>query len=133
MTTDHDTSGQETSDLASIIDTHLAGYAETDPTRRRELLCAAWAADGSLIDPPLQGNGIDAIIGCGEAVVTHYPGYRFVRTSGIDVHNGVARYGWELRDPSGDAVLDGIDIAETNDAGQLVRIVGFFGLLPAHE
>lgn len=129
----HMTTDLNTTDLATILDTHLAGYAETDPKRRGELLCAAWAVDGVLIDPPLQGRGIDEIIGCGEAVVTHYPGHRFVRTSGIDVHNGVARYSWELHDPSGDAVLDGIDVAETNDAGQLVRIVGFFGPLPDHE
>lgn len=121
------------SDLATTLDTHLAGYAESDPKRRGELLSAAWATDGVLIDPPLQGRGIDEIIGCGEAVVTHYPGHRFVRTTGIDVHNGVARYGWELHDASGDAVLDGIDVAETNDTGQLVRIVGFFGPLPDHE
>ena len=122
-----------TNDRATTIDTHLAGYAEADPDRRRELLSAAWATDGVLIDPPLQGDGLEAIIGCGDAVVTHYPGHRFVRTTGIDVHNGIARYGWELRDPSDNKVLDGVDVAETNADGRLVRIVGFFGSLPERE
>lgn len=127
------TNDPATTDLATTIDTHLAGYAEADPDRRRELLSAAWATDGVLIDPPLRGDGIAEIIGCGDAVVTHYPGHRFVRTTGIDVHHGVARYGWELHDPKDAIVLDGVDVAETNDTGQLVRIVGFFGPLPDRE
>lgn len=121
------------SDLAATIDTHLAGYAEPDPAQRRELLSTAWAEDGVLMDPPLEGVGLDAIIGCGDAVVTHYPGHRFVRTTGIDAHHGVARYGWELRDPDDQAVITGVDIAETNGEGRLVRIVGFFGPLPDRE
>lgn len=120
-------------DLATTIDTHLAGYAEADPDRRRDLLTSVWATDGVLLDPPLEGDGIDAIIGCGDAVVTHYPGHRFVRTSGIDVHHGVARYSWELRDPSDATVLEGIDIAETGDDGRIRRIVGFFGPLPEQD
>lgn len=120
-------------DIATTIDTHLAGYAEPDQDRRRDLLATAWADDGSLIDPPLEGDGIDEIIACGDAVVTHNPGHRFVRTSGIDVHHRVARYSWELRDPSDAVVLEGIDIAETDDDGRLRRIVGFFGPLPERD
>lgn len=121
------------SDLAATIDAHLAGYAEPDPGRRRDLLTAAWAEDGVLMDPPLEGVGLDAIIGCGDAVVTHYPGHRFVRTTGIDAHHGVARYGWELRNPDDQAVITGVDVAETNGECRLVRIVGFFGPLPDRE
>lgn len=121
------------SDLTATIDAHLAGYAEPDPARRRELLARAWSVDGVLLDPPLDGTGLDAIVGCAETLVTHYPGHRFVRTSGVDAHHGVARYGWELRNPDDDAVLEGIDVVETDDDGRLSRIVGFFGPLPEHD
>ena len=117
-------------ELTDVIDSHLAGYAEPDPARRRDLLSAAWTEDGVLLDPPLEGAGLDAIVGCGDAVVTHYPGHRFVRTTGIDEHHGVARYGWDLRNPDGVTVLAGVDIAEIGPDGRLTRIVGFFGPLP---
>lgn len=117
-------------DIQTTIDTHLAGYAEPDRQRRQDQLTAAWTADGVLIDPPLEGSGIDAIIGCAEAVVANYPGHRFVRSSGIDTHHNISRYGWQLQDADNNPVLEGTDIAETDDNGRLVRIVGFFGPLP---
>lgn len=119
--------------IITAIDNHLAGYAEPDPDRRRDLLSAAWADDGHLIDPPLEGVGLDAIVGCGEAVVTHYPGHRFVRTSDVDAHHDTARYSWELRDSDDSVVLEGVDIADLGHDGRLRRIVGFFGPLPARS
>lgn len=36
------------SDLATTIDTHLAGYCEPDPARRAELLGSVWSPPGRL-------------------------------------------------------------------------------------
>ena len=59
--------------------------------------------------------------------------HTFRRTTGIDEHHGVARYGWELVAADGAVAVGGTDIAEIGDDGRLVRVTGFFGDLPALE
>jgi hypothetical protein len=119
----------DTTTLATTIDSHLAGYCEPDPHVRRQLLDQVWAPAGELIDPPLEGVGVDAIAGLVDAVLAHYPAHRFVRTTGLDEHHGFVRYGWELRSPDGTVAVSGLDIAELSEAGRIARIVGFFGEL----
>jgi hypothetical protein len=117
--------------LATTIDTYLDAYGETDRVRRGELIAEVWAPDGRLADPPFEGAGHDGISALSEVVFEHFPGHSFRRTTGIDAHHGVARYGWELVGPDGAVAVGGVDIAEVDDAGRLTRITGFFGDLPA--
>lgn len=121
----------ETTTVAEIVDTHLAGYCEPDATRRRELLDRAWAPDGELVDPPLEATGTDAIGALVDAVLGHYPDHRFRRTSEIDVHHDHARYSWELVSPDGAVAVTGLDVATFDEHGRLTRVIGFFGDLPA--
>lgn len=120
-------------DHTTTIDTHLAGYCEPDATRRLELLSGVWADDGELLDPPFDGTGPDAIAGLVDAVLTHYPEHRFERTTGVDAHHAFARYGWALVAPDGAVAVAGVDVAQLDDEGKLVRVVGFFGDLPPKE
>jgi hypothetical protein len=122
-----------TNDLTTTIDTYLEAYGEPDDARRAELVAAVWAEDGTLVDPPLDGSGHDGIAGMGAALQGLYPGHTFRRTSGIDAHHGVARYGWELVDPNGAAVLAGVDVARVDGRGKLANVTGFFGDLPAKD
>ena len=119
----------DTTTLTRTIDTHLAGYCEPDRERRLELLTAAWNPAGRLLDPPLEGQGIDAIAELVDAVLAHYPGHRFERTTEVDAHHGYARYGWTLTGPDGTTAITGTDIAEVDDDDKLVGVVGFFGEL----
>jgi hypothetical protein len=121
------------SDLITTIDTYLEAYCEPDAARRDELVARAWAENGELLDPPLDGSGRAAISGLADVVNTHYPAHTFRRTSGIDAHHDVARYAWELVGPDGAVAVTGVDTVEINDHGQLVRVVGFFGDLPEKE
>lgn len=129
-TTDVHTDGTAT-DVIETVDTHLRAYCEADATARRALVEQVWAPDGMLIDPPIDGVGHDGIVAMVDAVLGHYPGHVFARTTGVDVHHDVARYGWKLTAPGGDVVLTGMDVADLDGAGRLVRIVGFFGEPPA--
>jgi hypothetical protein len=121
------------SDLSTTIDTYLEAYCETNAARREELVERVWATNGELLDPPLEASGREAISGLADVVNTHYPGHHFRRVSGIDAHHDVARYAWELVAPDGTVAVTGMDVAEVNDRGQLVRIAGFFGELPAMD
>ena len=132
MTTDTTTPATaEAIALDAVIDANLAAYGNPDGAERRSLLEQAWAADGRLIDPPIDGAGIDGIDQMMVAVQAQFPGHTFRRSSGVDAHHGVARYSWELVGSDGGVALTGLDVAETDDDGKLVRVVGFMGPLPA--
>jgi hypothetical protein len=114
--------------LNTIIDTHLQGYCEPDPTRRAELLSSVWHGDGELLDPPMSGVGPEQIAALVDAVLGHYPAHRFKRTSNIDSHHDHARYTWNLEAPDGTIAVSGLDIATITE-NHLTRIIGFFGEL----
>lgn len=114
-------------DLETTIDTHLEAYGETDATRRAALIRQVWAADGHLIDPPLDGKGHDGIDGMFAAVQGQFAGHFVRRSTGIDTHHSLARYGWELVAADGSIALVGMDVAVIDDDGKLHRVAGFFG------
>lgn len=100
-----------------------------DADRRNALVVTNWNADGELLDPPLEGRGHAEISALADIVLTHYVGHRFARTTMVDAHHGFARYGWDLVGPDGTVAVSGIDVVQFDDAGKLLRIVGFFGPL----
>jgi hypothetical protein len=118
-------------DVTTTVDTYLEAYSEPDATRRNELLEKVFAADGQLIDPPLDASGRQGISDMVGAVLGQFPGHRFRRSSGIDSHHDAVRYGWELVAPDGTVSLTGVDVALLADDGRLQRVTGFFGDLPA--
>jgi hypothetical protein len=119
------------SDLTATIDTYLDAYGEPDASRRAELIERAWAADGHLIDPPLDAKGPSAIDAMATAVQGQFPGHSFRRSTGVDAHHNFARYGWQLVAADGSVTLAGTDVVEVGDDGKLLRVTGFFGEPPA--
>jgi hypothetical protein len=118
-------------DLTTTVDTHLAAYCEPDAERRAALVAQVWSPQGQLVDPPMEGEGLEAIASLGDVVVTHYPGHTFRRTTTVDEHHGYARYGWALVAPDGTVAVTGTDVVTVDPDGRLVKIVGFFGDLAA--
>jgi hypothetical protein len=113
---------------AAVADRHLAAYGEPDPTRRRALLEAAWVPDGMLVDPPLDpAAGYQQLDDLFTAVQSHYPDHRFSRTTDVDAHHDVGRYGWELVAPDGTVVFGGVDVVDFAPDGRLARVIGFLG------
>jgi hypothetical protein len=115
--------------LESVIDASLQAYGEPDAGRRAELIAASWAVDGHLVDPPIEGRGHDGIDATFAAVQAQFPGHRFRRTTAVDAHHGIARYGWELVSADGAVALGGMDVAVVGDDGLLTTVAGFFGEL----
>jgi hypothetical protein len=116
--------------VSSLIDNYLAAYCEPDRVRRSSLVRRVFADDARLIDPPLTAQGHTQIEAQAETLLTQFVGHRFRRSSGIDVHNGHARYSWQLVDADGKVRLEGQDMAQIDDHGLLSKVVGFFGPLP---
>lgn len=120
-------------DTTTTVDTYLAMWNEDDPARRAELIAAAWSPDCTYLDPQLEATGHAALSEMVDTVHGHLPGYRFRRTSGIDTHHDLVRFGWELVGPEGDIFVAGIDVGRLDADGRLSSIQGFFGDLAAEE
>jgi hypothetical protein len=118
------------SDVTTTVDTYLAMWNEPDPARRADHITKAWADDGAYVDPALDAVGHAALSDMVAAVHERFPGHRFRRTSGIDAHHDLVRFGWELAAPDGTVTVAGIDVGELASDGRLARITGFFGELP---
>ena len=58
-----------TTDIATTVDTHIAAYCDPDPVRRAERFASVWAAGGELLDPPLEGRGLDEITALTDVVL----------------------------------------------------------------
>ena len=119
-----------TVDVATLVDTYIDMWNETDVARRAELIATAWTEDGAYTDPLLEATGAAAISEMVDGVHGQLPGHRFRLTSGIDSHHDHHRFGWELAATDGTVAVEGVDIAELAPDGRLARVTGFFGALP---
>jgi len=118
------------SDITTTIDTYLEAYGETDTDRRLALIEKVFAAEAHVFDPPIDGAGHIGINEMFTAVQSQFAGHTFRRSTGVDSHHGIGRYGWEMVAGDGSVTLAGMDVAVVNDAGKLTRVAGFFGELP---
>ena len=124
--TDTDT----TTDIAAVVDAYMASWNEADDAKRAGLVARAWTADGRYVDPVQEAKGHTELAALAPNVQQHYPGARFTRPSGIDVHHDLVRFAWDLTNPDGSVVVGGIDIGLIGPDGKLLGIAGFFGDVP---
>lgn len=126
-TTDTTTDTELPVTTEEVVDAYIAMWNEEDPARRAELIEQAWAEGATYRDPLLAADGYDGLSAMVETVHQHYPGQRFARLTGLDQHNGFARFGWHLAAADGAVTVAGIDVAEVAPDGRIRRITGFFG------
>jgi hypothetical protein len=116
------------SNPTELIDHYIAMWNETDPARRRKLIAETWTEGASYRDPKLEGDGRDGIDAMVAAVQAAYPGYRFRRTSEVDVHHDRVRFTWELAPEGGPLFVGGTDFGVI--AGErLQAMTGFFDVV----
>jgi hypothetical protein len=115
--------------VQTAIENYDQAWNAPDADARRLLLEGALTEDSELIDPNGRFAGRDAILERIGGFADRFPGAHVKITTGIDAHNDLARYGWEIRDAQGELVLAGIDVVEATSEGKLRRILMFFGEL----
>jgi hypothetical protein len=118
------------SDVSNTVDTSLAMWNETDPTRRAAHIAHAWTGDGHDVDPGQEASRHEALRAMVATVQARFPTHRFRRSSGIDGHHDQCRCGWELVAPDGAVVVAGIAVGARAPDGRRRSIVGFCGALP---
>jgi SnoaL-like protein len=113
-------------EVATIIDSYIAGWNETDPTRRREIVGTTYTDDATYVDPMIEGEGPDGIDAMIAVVQKQFPGHRFRLAAGPDHHHDRVRFTWHLVGPNGDGPLAiGVDFATLADDGRLRSVTGF--------
>jgi hypothetical protein len=117
--------------LESTVEAYFATWNELDADRRAALCREVWAPDGRYCDPVLDAAGPQAISDGLGALQAQFPGHAVARTTALDVHHDRARFGWQITDPEGAIVFEGIDVAVMADDGRLSSISGFIGDLAA--
>ncbi|MBL8289791.1 MAG: nuclear transport factor 2 family protein [Rubrivivax sp.] len=120
-------------DVNELIEVYIGAWGEPQRQRRLALLEQAWAEDGLYADPSAHVAGRTALADHIGGVLRRSPGARFALTSAVQVHHRFLRFGWRMVLPDGSVPVEGLDIGDLSPAGQLQRIVGFFGPLPAQR
>ena len=118
-----------------VLDDVLAAYDsawnQPDQATRAQLLARSLAENAELVDPTSgRFKGRHAINERIAGFSRRFPGARLTLTSGVDEHNGFARYAWAINAADGAVILEGIDIVERADDNRLRRVIMFFGPLP---
>jgi hypothetical protein len=117
--------------INETVDRYIASWNETDTAKRRTLLDQTFTADGSYVDPMLEGKtpgGIDAMIAGAQR---QFPGLEMRLAGPVDVHNGRARFNWAFVPAGGkDPVVAGIDFVTISGDNRLQTVTGFIDLMP---
>ena len=116
--------------IESLIDRYCEAWSLPDPAARAAALHEVWADGATYTDPTVHADGADALLAHITQVHAAYPGARIERTSAVDLHHGLARFGWQLLRADCSRLPEGLDIAQLSADGlRIESIVGFFGAL----
>ena len=120
------------SNINEIVVRYVAAWNERDPKRRRDLIANTRCEDGIYRDAHRHSEGHAAIDAMIDVAQRQFPGYRVALKSGIEAHNGYARFSWAAGGTSDAPLyLGGTDFVVAADDGRLKSVVGFVDAAPA--
>lgn len=123
--------GRQVNDaMNEALGAYAAAWNEADAQKRERLLEKGFAPDGEYADPAGRANGRQELSTMIAGFLQTYPGSTIEVDSGIDEHDGYARFTWVAKDADGNAFLPGMDFASFAPDGRVAQIVGFFGPIP---
>lgn len=110
----------------------LSVWNTTDKDEQRALVEASLEHNVHFLDPNHNIIGHAAFLAMVEQVQGQIPGAVYSRASRVDTQNNHCRYHWSIH-MKDQLLVAGFDMTEVNDAGRIVKVVGFFGLLEREE
>lgn len=126
------TRSTEMSNVNERVALYIAAWNEQDSKRRRELVARTFTDDGRYVDAHRNATGHAALDSMIEAAQRMFPGYRLRLISGIEAHNGNARFSWAAGGTDGAPLyLGGTDFAAIGADGRFQSVVGFVDAAPA--
>lgn len=106
----------------------MAVWNTTDSAEKTSLVEAALEHNVHFVDPNHNIIGRQAFLDMVDQVQAEIPGAVYSRASDLDVQNNFCRYHWAIH-LNGELIMPGFDVTEVNDAGKIVKIIGFFGVV----
>ena len=110
----------------------LSVWNTTDKAEQRAIVEEIMEHNVHFVDPNHNIMGRQAFLDMVEIVQKQIPGAVYSQASKVDIQNNHARYHWSIH-MNGKLLMAGFDMTEVNDAGRIVKVVGFFGLLEREE
>ena len=120
----------------------MAGYMEnlanmmaiwntSDAAEKRRLAEESMEHNVHFVDPNHNIIGRDAFLKMVDQVQAEIPGADYSRASEVDIQNNHCRYHWAIH-MNGQLIMPGFDVTEVNDAGKIVKVIGFFQEIERH-
>ena len=106
----------------------LGAWNTTSATEQADIAAKSLEHNLHFVDPNHNIIGRQAFLDMVKVVQARLPGAVYSHESEIGFQNNFCRYHWAIR-VKGETVMTGFDVTEVNDAGRLVKIIGFFGEL----
>ena len=115
-------------DYLDALNSMLSVWNTTDTQEKDELVHKALEHNVHFVDPNHNIIGRKAFLRMVDEVQKQIPGAVYSRASDVEMQNNHCRYHWAIH--MADTVLmRGFDVTEVNDAGKIVKVIGFFGEL----
>lgn len=109
----------------------LAAWNSNDAHEIEQLAREALEHNVHFADPTHNIVGREAFVDMVHRTHERMPGAVYSRASRIDRQNNFCRYHWAIH-LDDKLLLEGFDVTEINDAGKVVKVLGFFGALDKH-
>ena len=106
----------------------MAVWNSTDEDEKTELVNAALEHNVHFVDPNHNIVGRGAFLRMVAETQALIPGAAYRCSSEIGFQNNFCRYHWTIHNDE-KLLMSGFDVVEVNDAGRIVKVIGFFGEL----
>lgn len=106
----------------------MAVWNTPDAEAKRALAEAALEHNVHFVDPNHNIIGRTAFLEMVDLVQSQIPGAIYSRASQVEAQNNHCRYHWAIH-LNDELIMPGFDVTEINDAGRIVKVIGFFGEL----
>lgn len=110
------------------LKTMLEIWNTPDPDKRREMAEASMEHNVHFVDPRHNIIGREPFLKMVADTRAAFPAAVYRHNSPIEIQNNFCRHHWAI-DIDGKRAMDGFDVTEVNDAGKVVKVIGFFGRL----
>ncbi len=116
------------SDYPDSLNHMLAAWNEPDSSKVRSHLDKALNPNVRFVDPTIDVTGIDGFEANVHEVQSSLPGAVYSRESRVDSQHNFHRYHWAIHQ-NGELLVAGFDVAQTDEDGKVLCVIGFFGEL----
>lgn len=110
------------------LKTMLEIWNTPDADKRRDMAEASMEHNVHFVDPRHNIIGRGPFLAMVAETRDAFPAAVYRHTSRIEMQNNFCRHHWAI-EMDGKRVMEGLDITEINDAGKVVKVIGFFGRL----